>query len=496
MKKKLLVLWVLLATCLLGAKADVDPNFHIYLCFGQSNMEGNATPEAQDKTGVDKRFQMLACVNFQSPSRKMGQWYTATPPIVRPGTGLGMADYFGRTMVANLPQDYKVGVVDVAIGGTKIEGFISEEVANYIKDEADWLKNYFKAYDNDPYKRLVDMAKIAQQSGVIKGILLHQGCSNNGQQDWPQKVKKIYDRLMKDLGLDPAEVPLFVGETVRSEMGGACGGHNAVVAKVPSVIPNSYVVSSLNCPQKGDGLHFTAAGYRVMGARYAQQALRVIYDIDPDFTDPYITTTAKEPDQRFTALTEVSGKTFAIANETEGKAFYCTYGQHLVYADYKTAFKETNSCYFFKIQKTSGGFRLRLTTPEGNDYQIGGEACYLNSQAETGDCCFVGGLNGKQNGQDIAKGAVWDMEYVEGKGFSIKNVGTGKYLKDATSPAKHDEPTYFTFCTLKAATTGISTIHEDRTQGDAVYTLDGRRVNGKELKSGLYVKSGKKFVVK
>ena len=155
MKKKLLVLWVLLATCLLGAKADVDPNFHIYLCFGQSNMEGNATPEAQDKTGVDKRFQMLACVNFQSPSRKMGQWYTATPPIVRPGTGLGMADYFGRTMVANLPQDYKVGVVDVAIGGTKIEGFISEEVANYIKDEADWLKNYFKAYDNDPYKRLV-----------------------------------------------------------------------------------------------------------------------------------------------------------------------------------------------------------------------------------------------------------------------------------------------------------------------------------------------------
>ena len=59
-----------------------------------------------------------------------------------------------------------------------------------------------------------------------------------------------------------------------------------------------------------------------------------------------------------------------------------------------------------------------------------------------------------------------------------------------------DEPTYFTFCTLKAATTGISTIHEDRTQGDAVYTLDGRRVNGKDLKSGLYVKSGKKFVVK
>ena len=48
----------------------VDPKeqFHIYLCFGQSNMEGNATPEAMDKKDVDPRFQMLACVNFNNPS--------------------------------------------------------------------------------------------------------------------------------------------------------------------------------------------------------------------------------------------------------------------------------------------------------------------------------------------------------------------------------------------------------------------------------------------
>ena len=35
---------VLLTTLAVGAKADVDPNFYIYLCFGQSNMEGNAQP--------------------------------------------------------------------------------------------------------------------------------------------------------------------------------------------------------------------------------------------------------------------------------------------------------------------------------------------------------------------------------------------------------------------------------------------------------------------
>ena len=34
----------------------VDPNFQIYLCLGQSNMEGNATPEACDRVGVNLRF--------------------------------------------------------------------------------------------------------------------------------------------------------------------------------------------------------------------------------------------------------------------------------------------------------------------------------------------------------------------------------------------------------------------------------------------------------
>ena len=43
-----------------------DPNFHVYLAFGQSNMEGYPGIEPQDKTGVDKRFQMLAAVDFAS----------------------------------------------------------------------------------------------------------------------------------------------------------------------------------------------------------------------------------------------------------------------------------------------------------------------------------------------------------------------------------------------------------------------------------------------
>ena len=422
-----------------------EPQFYVYLCFGQSNMEGNATPEAQDKT-VDPRFQMLACVDFTSPKRKMGEWYTATPPLVRQGTGLGMADYFGRTMVANLPENIKVGVIDVALGGTKIEGFISEEVAGYIKNEADWLKNYFKAYNNDPYKRMVDMAKIAQQTGVIKGILLHQGESNNGQSDWPKKVKLIYDRLMNDLNLNPEEVPLFVGETVSQAAGGACWHHNSVIAKVPNVIPNSYVISSADCPQKGDGLHFTAQGYRIMGQRYAKAALKVL-GIEAQIDEPTKPASAYALDKKFTNLDKIGNTPVAIYNEASDKAFFGSDNQNLGYDALSVALQKTNAVLSFRLEKSGSNYLLRGITPDGSEYNIWGSPGYLNSQPVDGWCSFILGLN-NQNGQDIKDGAVWKIEYVSGKGFSLLNVGTGKYLQDA-SPAKYDDPMYFSFYSLK-----------------------------------------------
>ena len=494
--KKVFVICALLTACLSSVKAEVDPNFYIYLCFGQSNMEGNATPEAQDKDYVDPRFQMLACVDFSSPSRKKGQWYTAYPPIVRQGTGLGMADYFGRTMVANLPENVKVGVVDVAIGGTKIEGFISEEVPGYIKNEADWLKNYFKAYDNDPYQRLVDMAKIAQESGVIKGILLHQGESNNGQQNWPQKVKLIYDRLMEDLGLNAEDIPLFVGETVSQAAGGSCYHHNAVIAKMPSVISNSYVISSADCPQRGDGLHFTAQGYRIMGQRYAQAALKVL-GIEAEIDEPSKPATAFVLDQMFTSLDEIGNTPVVIYNETTKKAFFGSTDQNLGYDVLSVALQKTNTVLSFRLEPEGDNYLLRGITPAGDEYSVwGGYAPgYLNSQPVDGWCSFILGLNG-QNGQDIVDGALWDIQYEEGLGFSLLNMGTGKYLQDDL-PAKYEDPVYFSFYSLKGVSTGIKTVKSEKTD-DAVYTLQGVKVSAKEgwetLPRGLYIVNGKKMV--
>jgi len=252
-----------------------NKKFYIYLCIGQSNMEGNARFEPQD-TIVDSRFKVMEAVDCPNLNRIKGNWYTAVPPLCRCHTGLTPVDYFGKTMVANLPKDITVGVINVAVGGCKIELFDKDNFQSYVATAPDWLKNMVKEYDGNPYARLVEMAKLAQKDGVIKGILLHQGESNPNDSLWTKKVKGVYDNLMKDLKLNPKKTPLLAGETVNADQKGACAGMNKIIATLPKMVPNSYVISSAGCPQKGDGLHFTVAGYRELGTRYGEKMLSIL----------------------------------------------------------------------------------------------------------------------------------------------------------------------------------------------------------------------------
>ena len=489
------LLAMMMMASILGTKAadEPDPNFYIYICFGQSNMEGNAQWEAQDEGNVDERFQMLATCNFDKPKRTLGNWYKAECPIVSPVGKLGPTDYFGRTMVQELP-DKKIGVIAVAMGGSPIEMFDKDLYEQKYKDNYNewWAQIARNYYGENPYGRIIEMARKAQKVGVIKGILLHQGESNNGDSKWPGMVKKIYKDMLRDLGLRAADVHIFVGETEYAEMGGGCSWHNTVVAKIPEVIPTGHVVSAKDIPGNGtDPWHFSAEGYRIFGKRYAKAVLDVMNNPDA-YTKKWTI------DERLTgSLSDLSGKAFAIVNEAEEKAFFGSVAQDLGYDHYKNAFDVSNEGYLFKISRITGGRSLKLVTPDGEEYQIDGGVGYLNSQAATGDCCFINSLN-KQRGYDIQDGAVWDIQYVDGKGWTLLNKGTGKYLKDAAHPAMFDEPTYFTFCTLKEdTTTGIENVKATKEiKDDNWYTLDGRRVNANNLRPGLYIKGGKKIVIK
>ena len=495
MKKTILMMLLGLMACLTKANAQVDPNFYIYICFGQSNMEGNAQWEALDVGNVDERFQMLATCNFDSPKRTLGNWYKAECPIVSPVGKLGPSDYFGRTMVQELP-DKKIGVIAVAMGGSPIEMFDKDLYKQKYEDNYNewWAQIARNYYGENPYGRIIEMAKKAQQVGVIKGILLHQGESNNGDEKWPGMVKKIYKDMLHDLGLRANDVHIFVGETEYADQGGGCSWHNHVVAKIPEVIPTGHVVSAEGIPGNGkDPWHFSAAGYRTFGKRYAAKVLDVMNH--PETYVKYYTI-----DERLTGtISDLVGKTFAIVNEAEQTALYCPSGQQMADGDFKTAFDLSNEAYMFKLAKITGGRSLRLVDSDGEEYQVNGVSACLNSQAVTGDCCFANGLNG-QRGYEIADGAVWKIEYVDGKGWSMLNVGTGKYLKDTAHPAMFDEPTYFTFCTLKQDTsTGIEGVRVTNQGNDIrsdgyTYNLSGQRV-GPDYK-GIVIKNGKKYVIK
>jgi len=280
--------------------ADSDPNFFIFLCFGQSNMEGFPGIESQDKTGVDSRFQVLAAVDFPSLNRTKGTWYDAVPPLCRPNSGLCPADYFGRTLVAGLPKEIRVGVVNVSVAGCKIELFDKNTYADYASSAPSWMANIIKAYNGNPYQYLVDMAKLAQKDGVIKGILLHQGESNTNDVQWPSKVKGVYDNLIKDLNLKAEQVPLLAGEVVHADQGGACASMNSILAKLPETIPNAHVISSKGCPCHPDHLHFTPAGYRLLGKRYAWKMLSLL---------GYPASETQESDELLVVSTETASRT-------------------------------------------------------------------------------------------------------------------------------------------------------------------------------------------
>jgi len=253
-----------------------DKKFYVFLCFGQSNMEGFPGIPEEDRKGVDPRFQVLAAVDFPDLNRVKGNWFTAIPPLCRPHTGLSPSDYFGRTLVARLPADIRVGVVNVSVAGCKIELFDQKGFQAYAATAAPWMKKIIAGYDGNPYQHLVAMGRLAQKSGVIKGILLHQGESNTNDQEWPAKVKAIYENLLKDLDLKAEEVPLLAGQVVAADQQGACASMNEIISSLPKVVPTAHVVSSAGCLARPDHLHFQPEGYRVLGQRYAETMLPLL----------------------------------------------------------------------------------------------------------------------------------------------------------------------------------------------------------------------------
>ena len=204
----------------------------------------------------------------------------------------------------------------------------------------------------------------------------------------------------------------------------------------------------------------------------------------------------------FTALSglsELTAQPFALLNKENMNLIYGSKDQNLASsAATQVVNDKTISGYMFKAEPVagrSGCYLLRLMTLAGSPYSIWSNPGYLNGFSTVNDCSFILGLN-NQNGQDVKDGAVWEIAYEAGKGFTLKNAYTGKYLHDAAS-AKYENPAYFDL--LKAGTTAIQTVQRTTTAAStAVYTLQGVKVGDLQqwssLPRGIYIVNGKKIV--
>ena len=276
--RRLLFSFILILTANLCQKisAAQDQNFHIYLCFGQSNMEGEAPIESQDIFN-NKRFQIISSVDCQT--RHTGEWMIATPPLSRCYVGLGPIDYFGHTLTEKLNDSIRIGAVIVAISGTKIDLFLKDSCEAYMKKMINKSSDMIKLYDlygGNPYKRFIDVAKMAQKDGIIKGILLHQGEANLGDSLWIKKVNSIYNDIITELHLEKDSVPLLAGEVLQT---GIASRMNETINQLPSINPNFHIVSSdsiTDALDDGLNVHFTSEGYREMGRRYANKMIELL----------------------------------------------------------------------------------------------------------------------------------------------------------------------------------------------------------------------------
>jgi hypothetical protein len=289
--KKLLALPFVFTFTVSSLHAQVDSNFYCFLLFGQSNMAGGYSWRSgiiKADCDTNPRVKSLAfsdCpgTNYNScnadslfklkKARTYNQWYTAFPPLHDCGEGICPGEYFAKTLLDSLPDNIKIGFIPCALSGMALDVFLKgcSDVST-VGPPAVNGKN--------AYQWLIDRCQLAQKTGVIKGMLLHQGESGVGSKTslaWDACAIQIFNDLKNDLKLDKT-TPVVIGE-LRSDNTAPAPNNtnfNKMVDGIPAKYANCAVASSQGLSGNGlDVWHFTSASFREFGKRYAKALLSV-----------------------------------------------------------------------------------------------------------------------------------------------------------------------------------------------------------------------------
>ena len=230
--------------------------FHLYVLAGQSNMAGRGSVEAGDKA-PHQRVLML--------SKEM-KWVPASDPMHfdKPIAGVGPGLTFGR-VIAEAQPDITVGLIPCAVGGSPIET---------------WTPGaYYVETKSHPWDDMIERLHAAQRTGMLKGILWHQGESDCNPERAPAYEKRLHELIarLREAVKSP-NLPFIAGQIGRFQGTTWTPSHDLVDQAhrdLPMKVPHTAFVESTGLKDKGDKLHFDAVSAREFGQRYATEFLKL-----------------------------------------------------------------------------------------------------------------------------------------------------------------------------------------------------------------------------
>jgi hypothetical protein len=239
--------------------AGPKEKLHVYILAGQSNMSGRADVEAADREIPENLYLLDG----------NGDWVPATHPFIqytnvpnsadetvlkakgKIGLNLGLA--FARRMSAAYP-DAAIGLVVNSKGGSAIES---------------WMKGA----KGSNYDRTMDRIRPIRNSGIVKGILWHQGEANLDLGDkYLDSLATVIDQFRKDLA-DQA-LPFVAGQIAPlAKDKEKIDALNRALLELPKRTPHTRVVRADDL--SGKDIHFDSAETRKLGQRYAEEMLKL-----------------------------------------------------------------------------------------------------------------------------------------------------------------------------------------------------------------------------
>lgn len=211
---------------------------NLYLLIGQSNMAGRAYYGVEDAAPIENVYLLNGSDEWESAKNPLNRYSTIRKEMSMQRLGPGYS--FALGMHEYAPAQ-RMGLIVNAKGGSAI-----------------------KEWDRDAhfYKEAMRRTKIAKKSGVLKGILWHQGETDFEDANYLAKLMVLIGNLREDL--QQPNLPFVAGQINDIEL------INAQIAALPKHVPMTGFVSSEGLIAV-DEWHFDINSVKLMGRRYAEQ---------------------------------------------------------------------------------------------------------------------------------------------------------------------------------------------------------------------------------